>query len=65
MTTINTEQSNSVRLLTDSDIRTSYWMFEIYAQACCSYERLQAPGFFMGMKNVIHKLYDGNQEEMI
>ena len=37
-------------------------MFEVFAQACCSYERLQAPGFFSGMKNVIAKLYTDPEE---
>ena len=32
--------------LTKKDINKAYWKFEIFAQACCSYERLQAPGFF-------------------
>ena len=45
------------RKLTIKDLNTSYFMFEVFAQACCSYERLQAPGFFSGMKNVIAKLY--------
>ena len=36
------------RKLTIKDLNTSYFMFEVFAQACCSYERLQAPGFFSG-----------------
>nr|WP_072514058.1 PTS system mannose/fructose/sorbose family transporter subunit IID [Ndongobacter massiliensis] len=55
----------SGRLLTDADLRRSYWAFEVWAQACCSYERLQAPGFFMGMRNVIHKFYKDQKEERI
>lgn len=57
MSEVNTE-----RKLTIKDLNTSYFMFEVFAQACCSYERLQAPGFFSGMKNVIAKLYDDPQE---
>ena len=44
--------------LTKKDLNKAYWTFETYAQACCSYERLQAPGFFSGMRNIIDKLYD-------
>ena len=50
------------RKLTIKDLNTSYFMFEVFAQACCSYERLQAPGFFSGMKNVIAKLYTDPEE---
>lgn len=52
----NTEEQKKVSL-TKKDLNKAYWQFEIYAQACCSYERLQAPGFFSGMRNVIDKLY--------
>ena len=38
--------------LTKKDLNKAYWTFETYAQACCSYERLQAPGFFSGMRNI-------------
>ena len=48
--------------LTKKDLNKSYWQFERYAQACCSYERLQAPGFFCGMRNVIEKLYADDEE---
>lgn len=58
---LNTE----TRIITNSDLRKAYWSFEVYAQACCSYERLQAPGFFMGMKGVIEKLYGDKQEDLI
>ena len=51
------EQNVENRVLTVKDLNRSYFMFEVFAQACCSYERLQAPGFFSGMKNVIPKLY--------
>ena len=50
------------RKLTIKDLNTSYLMFEVFAQVCCSYERLQAPGFFSGMKNVIAKLYTDPEE---
>ncbi len=53
------------QLVTKADLRKSYWMFEVYAQACCSYERLQAPGFFMGMKNIIERVYDKDEAEKI
>ena len=33
------------RKLTIKDLNTSYFMFEVFAQACCSYERLQHPDF--------------------
>ena len=49
--------------LTKRDLNRAYWQFEIFAQACCSYERLQAPGFFCGMKNIIEKLYKDKPEE--
>lgn len=58
----NTTETN--KLLTKKDLNTSYWMFEIFAQACCSYERLQAPGFFSGMKNVIAKLYPDKNDRI-
>lgn len=48
--------------LTKKDLNKAYWQFERYAQACCSYERLQAPGFFCGMRNVIEKLYADDEE---
>lgn len=51
--------------LTKKDLNKAYWQFERYAQACCSYERLQAPGFFCGMRNVIEKLYAGDEEGKI
>ncbi len=60
-----TTHTQNTQLLTPADLRRSYWNFEVYAQACCSYERLQAPGFFMGMRNVIDKIYDGDQEAKI
>lgn len=59
----NDEESGDVTL-TNKELRKAYWSFEIWAQACCSYERLQAPGFFMGMRRVIDKLYP-NQEDRI
>ena len=49
--------------LTKKDLNKAYWTFETYAQACCSYERLQAPGFFSGMRNIIDKLYDDDPEQ--
>lgn len=48
--------------LTKKDLNKAYWQCERYAQACCSYERLQAPGFFCGMRNVIEKLYADDEE---
>lgn len=48
--------------LTKKNLNKAYWQFERYAQACCSYERLQAPGFFCGMRNVIEKLYADDEE---
>ncbi|MEE0108297.1 MAG: PTS system mannose/fructose/sorbose family transporter subunit IID [Merdibacter sp.] len=51
--------------LTKKDINKAYWKFEIFAQACCSYERLQAPGFFSGMRNIIEKLYADDPEQKI
>lgn len=48
--------------LTKKDLNKAYWQLERYAQACCSYERLQAPGFFCGMRNVIEKLYADDEE---
>lgn len=51
--------------LTKKDLNKAYWQFERYAQACCSYERLQAPGFFCGMRNIIEKLYAGDEEGKI
>lgn len=50
------------RILTVKDLNRSYFMFEVFAQACCSYERLQAPGLFSGMKNVIPKLYQEQED---
>lgn len=52
------------RLLTKKDLDKSYFMFEVFAQACCSYERLQAPGFFSGIKNVIGKLYKDKDDRI-
>lgn len=52
------------RLLTKKDLDKSYFMFEVFAQACCSYERLQAPGFFSGIKNVIGKLYNDKDDRI-
>lgn len=49
--------------LTKKDLNKAYWTFETYAQACCSYERLQAPGFFSGMRNIIDKLYADDPEQ--
>lgn len=49
--------------LSKKDLNKAYWKFETYAQACCSYERLQAPGFFSGMRNIIEKLYKDKPEE--
>lgn len=49
--------------LTKKDLNRAYWQFEIFAQACCSYERLQAPGFFSGMRNIIEKLYKDDPKE--
>ncbi len=51
--------------LTKKDLNKAYWKFEIFAQACCSYERLQAPGFFSGMRNIIEKLYADDPEGKI
>ena len=51
--------------LTKKDLNKAYWKFQIFAQACCSYERLQAPGFFSGMRNVIEKLYEDDPEGKI
>ena len=51
--------------LTKKDLNKAYWTFEVFAQACCSYERLQAPGFFSGMRNVIEKLYADDEEGKI
>ncbi len=56
------EQKQELSLVTQKDLNRSYWMFEIFAQACCSYERLQAPGFFSGMKNIIAKLYKNDED---
>ncbi len=61
----NVQEQQEQRLLTKKDLKKSYWMFEIMAQACCSYERLQAPGFFSGMRNIIDKLYKDRPEEKI
>lgn len=49
--------------LTKKDLNKAYWKFETFAQACCSYERLQAPGFFSGMRNIIEKLYKDDPEK--
>lgn len=49
--------------LTKKDLNKAYWKFEVFAQACCSYERLQAPGFFCGMRNIIEKLYADDPEK--
>lgn len=57
-------ETNEKRLLTKKDLNKSYWMFEVFAQACCSYERLQAPGFFSGIKNVIAKLYKKDEDRI-
>ncbi len=51
--------------LTKKDLNKAYWKFEIFAQACCSYERLQAPGFFSGMRNIIEKLYKDDEQQKI
>lgn len=45
------------KALTKKDLNKAYWRFQFFAQACCSYERLQAPGFFSGMRGIIEKLY--------
>lgn len=58
----NTKEQKKVSL-TKKDLNRAYWQFEIFAQACCSYERLQAPGFFSGMRNIIDKLYKDRPEE--
>lgn len=63
--TAQSNQNKDLRLLSDFDLWRSYWNFEVFAQACCSYERLQAPGFFMGMRGVIDKLYATDQDEKI
>lgn len=57
----NTQEKK--HLLTKKDLNKAYWQFEVWAQACCSYERLQAPGFWCGMRNVIEKLYPEGSEE--
>lgn len=51
--------------LTKKDLNKAYWRFQFFAQACCSYERLQAPGFFSGMRNIIEKLYAGDEQGKI
>jgi len=59
----NNGEENTLKL-SKEDLRRAYWSFEIWAQACCSYERLQAPGFFMGMRKVIDKLYINKQDRI-
>ncbi|MDX8417324.1 PTS system mannose/fructose/sorbose family transporter subunit IID [Absicoccus intestinalis] len=51
--------------LTKKDLNKAYWRFQFFAQACCSYERLQAPGFFSGMRNIIEKLYADDEQGKI
>lgn len=60
-TMVATEEKKKVKL-TKKDLNKAYWKFETFAQACCSYERLQAPGFFSGMRNIIDKLYADDPE---
>lgn len=60
---VKSEVKNEVSL-TKKDLNKAYWTFEVFAQACCSYERLQAPGFFSGMKNIIEKLYPKKEDRI-
>ena len=62
---VNTAQAVDNKIhLTKKDLNKAYWTFEVFAQACCSYERLQAPGFFSGMKNIIAKLYPKKEDRI-
>lgn len=60
---VESEVKNEISL-TKKDLNKAYWTFEVFAQACCSYERLQAPGFFSGMKNIIAKLYPKKEDRI-
>lgn len=62
-TEVQSQETPKKVSLTKKDLNRAYWQFEIFAQACCSYERLQAPGFFSGMRNIIEKLYKDRPEE--
>lgn len=62
--TVTNETAKNEIKLTKKDLNKAYWTFEVFAQACCSYERLQAPGFFSGMKNIIAKLYPKKEDRI-
>ena len=60
--TLTAQEAKSEKLLTKKDLNYTFWQYNVWVQACCSYERLQAPGFWCAMRNIIEKFYPEGSE---